>query len=308
MRLLPAGWSPPARLAVLAGSFNPLTRAHTALAERAITAGGVDGVAFALSVRIVDKERVTGAALEDRLIALELHVARHSARGIVLLNRGLYVDQAVALRAALPGVRELAFIVGFDKVVQIFDPRYYDDRDAALDGLFAHATLLAAPRHDQGPAALRALLDRPENRRFAGFVRWLPLADAYTGLSSTQVRADAADNDPMTAVPIETRVLLTTTRVYAPPYRLHSGELIDAYALRLALLDVLAHTPAGDQADLPGLLRLMRAPGRHGRACRTWLAAPPGDPANRARDLAGFQDQVRPTTGQVRPLWRSAGR
>ena len=37
-------------------------------------------------------------------------------------------------------------IYGYDKVVQIFDPRYYDDRDAALDRLFALSSLLVAPR------------------------------------------------------------------------------------------------------------------------------------------------------------------
>jgi nicotinamide-nucleotide adenylyltransferase len=291
VRTLPAGWMAPARLGVLAGSFNPMTLAHTALAGRALTEGGLDAVAFALSVRIVDKERVTGAALEDRLLALELYVQRHPEYAVLVLNRGLYVDQAVALRAAFPALRELAFIVGYDKAVQIFDPRYYADRDAALERLFALATLLVAPRAGQGQAALAALLARPENRRFAGAVRWLPLPAAYMALSSTQVRQEAGSAAEVEAVPVETRALLAATRVYAPPRRLRSGEEVDAYAVRLALLDALARTRAWAEssADLAGLLRLALSPGRAGRAFRAWLRQPPAGAAARAADLAAFQ-------------------
>ena len=294
-RALPAGWAPPARLGVLAGSFNPLTLAHTALAERARSDGGVDAVAFALSVRIVDKERVTGAAMEDRLLTLDLYAQRNAGHGVLLLNRGLYVDQAMSLRAAFPALRELGFIVGYDKVVQIFDPRYYDDRDAALERLFEVATLLAAPRGGQGRAALEALLDRPENRRFAASVRWLPLAEEYTVLSSSQVRDEVGEDGPVVAVPVETRALLSATRVYAPSRRLATGEEVDAYAVRLALLAALARTRAcaEREADLPGLLRLALSLGRAGRAFRAWLRHPPDDEAQRAADLAAFQTGVR---------------
>jgi nicotinate-nucleotide adenylyltransferase len=288
----------PARLGVLAGSFNPMTLAHTALAGRALAEGGLDAVAFALSVRIVDKERVTGAAMEDRLLALELYVQRHPDYAVLVLNRGLYVDQAAALRAAFPALRELAFIVGYDKAVQIFDPRYYADRDAALERLFALATLLVAPRAGQGQAALAALLARPENRRFAGAVRWLPLPAAYTALSSTRVRQEAGSAAEVEAVPVETRALLAATRVYAPPRRLRSGEEVDAYAVRLALLDALARTRAWAEssADLAGLLRLALSPGRAGRAFRAWLRQPPADAAARAADLAAFQAHLRGRT------------
>jgi nicotinic acid mononucleotide adenylyltransferase len=278
-------------LAVLAGSFNPLTLAHTELASRALQVGGYDAVAFAISVRTVDKEQVSGAGLEDRLLALDLYAGRHPGHVTLVLNRGLYVDQAAALRAAFPAVRDLAFVVGYDKVVQIFDPRYYADRDAALRQLFALANLLVAPRDGQGRAALEALLTRPENRPFAGAVRWLPLAEAYTRLSSTHVRAEAGGGEPVEAVPVETRALLAATHVYAPPRRLASGEVIDAYGLRLALLAVVAETrPWADQvADLPCLLRLARAPSAAGRSLRAWLRQPPTDPAERVADLAAFQ-------------------
>jgi nicotinic acid mononucleotide adenylyltransferase len=292
---LPPEWRPPARLAVLAGSFNPLTRAHTELARRALREGEQGGVAFALSVRIVDKERVTGASLEDRLLALDLYAGRQPDHAVLLLNRGLYVDQASALRASFPSLTDLAFIVGYDKLVQIFDRRYYDDRDAALHRLFGLATLLVAPRGDAGLAGVRTVLERPENRRFAASVRLLPLAAEYAGLSSTEVRQEAGRGAAVEAVPVETRVFLAVTRVYAPPRRLATGETVDDYAARQALLRVLASTRAWAEraADLPGLLRLARALGRAGRAFRAWLAAPPADPAARAADLIAFQARLR---------------
>jgi nicotinic acid mononucleotide adenylyltransferase len=294
VRTVPAGWTAPPHLAVLPGSFNPLTRAHTALARAALR-HGVDAVAFGLSVRIVDKEQVTGATLEDRLLVLEEYVARRPEHAVVLLNRGLYVDQAAALHAAFPGLRELAFIVGYDKVVQIFDPRYYDDRDAALRQLFDLATLLVAPRDEHGEAALAALLRRPENRPFAGAVRWLPLAHPYRWLSSTAVRREVASNDDhIEAVPPEARALLRATGVYTSPRALPDGEQIDDYGLRLQLLDVLARTRAWAErsADLPRLLRLTRQPSRKGRELRAWLVAPPADEVRRAADLASFSGRL----------------
>lgn len=295
VRTLPGGWAPPARLGVLAGSFNPLTRAHTELARQALAHGGLEAVAFALSVRTVDKEQISGAALEDRLLALELYASRRPDHGVLLLNRGLYVEQAAVLWATFPTLRELAFVVGYDKVVQIFDARYYEDRDGALRRLFAQATLLVAPRAGQGHAELEALLARPENRPFAGAVRPLPLAEPYTHLSSTAVRREAAVAAAVAAVPVETRSLLRATRVYAPPRRLADGEAVDAYAVRLALLRTLAATRAWAerQADLAGLLRLALSLGRRGRAFRAWLADPPAAAPRRAADLAAFQAGLR---------------
>jgi hypothetical protein len=85
------------------------------------------------------------------------------------------------------------------------------------------------------------------------------------------------------------------TRVYVPPRRLASGESVDAYAVRLDLLDVLASTRrwAEREADLAGLLRLALSLGRAGRDLRAWLRQPPADEAARAADLAAFQARLR---------------
>ena len=78
----------------------------------------------------VDKEQIAGTLLEDRLVALRHFVQDQPRYGVLLFNRGLYVDQALAAHAQWPDLDTLLFLVGYDKIVQIFDPRYYDDRDA----------------------------------------------------------------------------------------------------------------------------------------------------------------------------------
>src|SRR5262245_43904584 len=129
------------RIGLLCGSFNPLTLAHTELAERARDTYQLDCVFFTLAKMTVDKEQITGMGLVDRLLLLSLYAQRHDCAGVALVNRGLYFEQAQALRSLLGATVELNFIVGMDKLVQILDPRYYQDRDAALRQLFALSSL-----------------------------------------------------------------------------------------------------------------------------------------------------------------------
>jgi len=203
--------APGARLGLLAGSFNPPTVAHQTLAQAGLADGGLDAVWYALSTRTVDKEVVSGACLEDRLLMLDILMAEDERLGVLLLNRGLYVDQARLVRAAFPSVGEIVFLVGFDKIVQIFDPRYYDDRDAALEHLFALATFLVAPRGGDEAPALSALLARPENRRFSAAVRPLPLASHLRDIASSSIRDVLSEGDAEVAAPTAIHEALPTS-------------------------------------------------------------------------------------------------
>lgn len=207
------------RVGMLAGSYNPLTRAHIALAEAARQTARLDAIVWACSAVTVNKEQVTRAGLPNRLAQLAAYLAatqsaalapppaqtqyagaqddHHANRdALVILNHGLYVEQAQALRTLLAIEAELTIIVGFDKVVQIFDPRYYADRAAALQALFAQARLLVAPRDGQGEAALAALLARHENQPYAPYVTYCPLAPEYATDSSSEARQIAAPLAP----------------------------------------------------------------------------------------------------------------
>lgn len=250
--------TPGARLGLLAGSFNPPTIAHQTLARAGLTSGGLDRVWYTLSTLTVDKEVVTGAGLEDRLLLLDLLVAADDRLGVLLLNRGLYVDQARLVRAACPTLGALVFLVGFDKIVQIFDPRYYDDRDAALEQLFALATFLVAPRGDDEAPALTALLDRPENRRFAGAVRSLDLPPSLRDVASSSIRSDLADGgQPDQTVPPEVTAFVEATGLYADEAQ---------YGRRRVTIDeVLAAITADPSTDLASYRARLRSSSRGSR-------------------------------------------
>ncbi|HEV8634635.1 MAG TPA: hypothetical protein VG370_10420 [Chloroflexota bacterium] len=190
------------RIGLLPGSFNPPTDAHVALA-RAGRAAGLACVYYLLSKHTVDKERVTGIPLADRL-GLLTRIAAESGDGVAFANRGLYVELAAAMRRALPRAR-LVFLVGHDKIVQIFDRRYYAEGDAALEELFSLATVLVAPRADADRDDLAALLAAPENRRFAPQVGPLALAERHRDASSTLVRRGESDDVPPTVAAYLTR-------------------------------------------------------------------------------------------------------
>lgn len=229
------GLAPPpgCRLGLLAGSFNPPTVAHQTLALAGLTVGGIDRVWNALSTRTVDKEIVSGAALEDRLLLLDLLVEPDRRLGTAIMNRGLYVDQAQIVAEAFPTLGEIVFLVGHDKIVQIFDPRYYDDRDAALEALFARAGFLVAPRGDDGPEALAALLNRPENRRFAGAVRPLDLASDLRDVASSTIRQHLeSGGDLDLAVPPLVADFIAATGVYVDEERYRQRCAIVADALQ----------------------------------------------------------------------------
>ncbi len=225
---------------VFPGSFNPPTLAHVAILRQARKlSGGCWHVYAALSKYIVDKEAVERMTLLDRVVVLEGVLKNHVRDAkILLLNRGLYVEQARGIRAAFPQVRQLRFLVGFDKILQILDPRYYTDRDAALRELFALAQMLVAPRGTNGEGELKDLLARPENRPFARFIYPLPLEERFRGMSSTRARTGAETQ--LDEVPEEARDFILRTRPYAPPLRRADGTEFDLYTERTqALHDLL---------------------------------------------------------------------
>ena len=176
-------------MGLLPGSFNPPTNAHLALARAGRTAG-LACVYFVLAQRTVDKEQVTGIPLADRLELLA-----QLGEGVASVERGLYVDIGAEIRAEMPEA-ELVFLVGHDKIVQVFDPKYYVDREAALDELFALASFLVAPRGEADEDELAELLARAENRRWADRVQPLALDAAYRDASSTRVRRGESHDVP----------------------------------------------------------------------------------------------------------------
>lgn len=237
--VVPGSPTPQGKIIVFPGSFNPPTLAHLALLRQAWQFARVHGhmhVYAALSTHITDKERVQRPLLLDRIALLETVLRNHVRHtGIILFNRGLYVEQAAATYNAFPQVSDLYFLVGFDKILQIFDPHYYEDRDQALHKLFELADFLVAPRGEAGPEELDILLDRPENRQYAAHVHALPLSATYRYISSTNIRQVLSAHEQ--EVPSDVRRFIHETHVYEPPVELHDGTKIDQYGERMQAIE-----------------------------------------------------------------------
>ncbi|GAC1363006.1 MAG: hypothetical protein NVSMB44_19330 [Ktedonobacteraceae bacterium] len=232
---------PRENIIVFTGAFNPPTTAHLALLKQGQHYARQYGPAHlyaAFSKVTVNKERLERPVLTDRVLLLQLLLRRRLPHaGLLLFNRGLYVEQARALRNSFPGVGYIHFLMGYDKIVQIFDPRYYRDRDAELEALFRDAQMLVAPRGDDDEAALKRLLMQPENRRFAGYVQAIPFDPLYRNISSTSVRVGNHSDDH--TIPQEVRLFMRKTRAYAPPVRKKDGLEVDYYRDRLLFLNKL---------------------------------------------------------------------
>lgn len=185
-------------VAILPGAFNPPTLAHLELA-RAARDRGFDAVLFSVGTRTIDKENALGLSVAERLDVLS-RLCRHEPRlGVVVQNRGLYVEQAEAIGALLGPDCEITFVVGMDKVPQIFDPRYYDDVERSLSALFAGARLLVAARGALDRDALDRWLEAAHARPHAARLDWLELDPRWRDVSATAVRERLARGE----IPVE---------------------------------------------------------------------------------------------------------
>jgi nicotinic acid mononucleotide adenylyltransferase len=190
----------------------------------------------ALSTHVTDKEGVQRPLLLDRINLLETVLRKHVRHtGIMLFNRGLYVEQAEAVHSAFSQVSKVYFLIGFDKIVQIFDPRYYKDRNVALTELFDMTEFLVAPRGEAGADAISMLLEQPENRQYAEHVHALPLSAAYRDISSTRIRQvfSAHEQD----MPAEVQRFIHETHAYDPLLELQDGTKIDQYGERILAIE-----------------------------------------------------------------------
>lgn len=254
------------RFGVLSGSFNPPTVAHIELGLRAKESFRLDHVLFLIGRVTIDKPQNEGLAAEDRLVLLSFLARGLGWASVAAANRGLYFEQAVALRAALGTKRKIFFVVGMDKVAQILDPRYYENREEALVKLFIEARLIAASRGSSEENELRELLERKENENYADRVYFLQMPDKTKGLASSAIRARIARGDiPVDELPDVVGRFISETEAY------RSG-----YEMRRRLLDKLYELGgwAEQGADFRKLLTLVNEATEKGRTLRRLLEGP----------------------------------
>lgn len=187
------------RIGIFSGSFNPPTMAHMALAQTVLDLAGLDVLLWTMSRVTVDKETVTKASLAMRLVMMRTIALANPLTGVALVNRGLYTQQAEAFWQTFPTLKSLVIVVGFDKVAQIVDAKYYQDRERSLNALFSRAELWVAPRDNNTHRDLVGLMNKPENRQWSQRVHYLPLQPSLRTLSSTALRHAIKNGQPAPA-------------------------------------------------------------------------------------------------------------
>lgn len=201
----------PQRLGVLSSAFNPLTEAHVKMAELAMQEYQLGEVMFELSKVNVDK-RVYGASLAERLWMLEHFAQQQPAFSVGMCSHARFIDKAEAIRNVYPNGTEVHFIVGYDTLVRVFDPKYYEDLDAELDELFEQAQFIVANRGKHTPADVQAFLKQPVCQPYVDRIRLVELDAFHASLSSTLVRERLKDGEAVAdLVPEEVVPLLPLT-------------------------------------------------------------------------------------------------
>jgi len=142
-----------------------------------------------------------------RLEALRRVAAAHRGLVAARASHGLLVDQAEAAHGRWPGA-SLTILVGSDKARQLFDAAWYEDRDAALDRLFAVADVRVAERTGE-EGIVAGVLDDPANARYRDRVIGIALPTGVAAVSSSEVRRRLRSGRPVTdLVPPEVLPLL----------------------------------------------------------------------------------------------------
>ncbi len=163
----------PAALGILAGTFNPPTRAHLALARAALAR--VDEVLFVLPRRFPHKS-YQGASFEDRVRMLERALEDLPRASLAASEGGLFIEIAREARAAYPPATELFFVCGRDAAERIVNWDY--GSPGAIQEQLREYQLLVAPRGGvwRPPADL------------AHRIHPLVMEEGYDEVSATEVR------------------------------------------------------------------------------------------------------------------------
>lgn len=228
------GSGPVPRIGLLAGTFNPLTVAHTALAEAAAAAtAGCDRVILAMAPTSIGKEGLERAHPLDRLDWVATWARGRPWAVAAVASHPLLVDMA---EAAGRGGARVALIVGADKAAQLVDPVYYDDPEVALERLARAASLLVAERAGH-PAPALPFPSVP-----------LPTPDWVRARSSTQARGAAAAGRGLAGhVPDDVRDAVERSRAF------DADE--GAYAVRATALTRLLEGGCGGNVKDPRAAR-----------------------------------------------------
>jgi nicotinate-nucleotide adenylyltransferase len=181
------------RVGVLAGAFNPVTRAHVALAE---AAGKIVDEVVCVVPRVYPHKHLHGAGLEERIEMLKLVGGLYRVQ---VAEGGLFIDIARELRQ--PDT-EIYFICGRDAAERVIDWDYGEA--GAIEKMLTEFSIIVAERG--------GTYEAPEHLRHR--VHRLELDEDFSDVSSAEVRRRIAAGEPwehLVPSPITDRV----RRIYA---------------------------------------------------------------------------------------------
>jgi len=160
----------PETLAILSGSFHPITQAHLALAEAALQ--HVEEVLFVMPQRFPHKE-YGDVPLEKRLSIVKAAVAGEARFSVAVSEGGLFLEMAREARELWRNVGQIWFPCGKDAAERILTWDY--GRVGAVEEMLCEFGLLVADR--RGSLEITA----------SNVVR-LELPRGYDEVSATEVR------------------------------------------------------------------------------------------------------------------------
>jgi len=171
----------PGRLAILPGTFNPVTVAHVALARAALDL--VDEVVFVLP-QVFPHKTYSGASFDERAGMLRDVVGPGDPFSVAATDGGLFLEIARECRQAYGNAVTLELLCGRDAAERVMNWDYGDS--GALARMLGEFQLLVAGRQGAYQAP----------REWAGAIRHLELPGDFQRVSATEVRERIARGEP----------------------------------------------------------------------------------------------------------------
>ena len=178
------------KIGILAGAFNPVTRAHVALADAARTV--VDRVICALPRAYPHKE-MHGATLDERVQMLR---ATSAFDGVEVTGGGLFLEIARELKDR----GELYFVCGRDAAERVLTWKY--EEPDAVARMLREFRLLVASRDGEFNAS-----------RWGEAVLALRVDADLSGISSSEVRRRIAAGEPWEEL-VPGKIVQAARRIY----------------------------------------------------------------------------------------------
>lgn len=172
-----------------------------------------DSAVALLTTRNVAKD-VFGASLPDRIGMLLALKDTHPELSVVAANVARIADQAQSLREALPGM-SFDFVVGYDTLVRLFEPRFYENMTAELAAFFAEHRVIAANRGEARVETVHDFLAEPIVESFAARITVLELDAHSASLSSSTAREEIAFGTKSAALPPPVLAYIRERGLYA---------------------------------------------------------------------------------------------